>query len=247
MLTPGTRVGESVPARMTRCWPKSARSGPRPIGRAIRTRLGLARHHPSPVRHQRAVAVQSIDDHRCKPADATTATAAAIHPPCRSHPLAPIAAVAYLSIDPLLESTDAWSAMAPGASPESGCNSPWRRLGRARDSVQHSADGWHATSGATHAPVRWWTGPDGLVHGRLGGEVHESGRHRREARARSHRTRRALARLSGPRPTATQSAAQRRIQRWPRARAPSGQRPRGPCRIPATASSAASPSSPSRR
>jgi len=112
-----------------------------------------------------------LDDPSVQAGGATTATAASILPSIPLHPLAPIAAVAFLIDRSTSESTDAWSAIGP-----------WRLSGTAavtvhgdaweeRVSMQHAADGWRATSGAIHSPVRWWKDANGIMTVAHGGEV----------------------------------------------------------------------------
>ncbi|HYP61334.1 MAG TPA: biotin carboxylase N-terminal domain-containing protein [Thermomicrobiales bacterium] len=112
-----------------------------------------------------------LDDPSVLAGVATTATAASVLPSIPHHPLAPIAAVAFLIDRSTSESTDAWSAIGPwrlsGTTAVTVHGDDWEE----RVTIQHSADGWLATSGAIHAPVRWWKDPSGLVTVAHGGEV----------------------------------------------------------------------------
>ena len=95
--------------------------------------------------------------------------------------------------------------------------------------IQHSADGWLATSrGDSCSPVRWWKDPSGLVTVAHGGEVMKAAVIDRRRVARGDRSRWRLARLSRF-PAVSRTCRSTPDKRWARSRAPSGQRPRDPC------------------
>ena len=104
-----------------------------------------------------------LDDDEVQSGRATTATVGAITPTMPECSLTPVAAVAYLLDQRESGTTDAWSAIGP-----------WRMSGPATITV-HGDDweervtacrthgAWEAHLGPDQVPVRWWTGPDGLI------------------------------------------------------------------------------------
>jgi acetyl/propionyl-CoA carboxylase alpha subunit len=115
--------------------------------------------------------VNLLDHPSVQSGEATTSTAGLVHAAMPLHPLAAIAAVAFLVDRSASPGDDAWSAIGP-----------WRIAGGAellvhgddweeRVRVQRSPDGWQATSDAVHAPVHWWRDRTGVLTVASGGEV----------------------------------------------------------------------------
>ena len=150
-----------------------------------------------------------LDDPTVQSGNATTATAGHVAATMPRHPLAPIAAVAFLVNRPPSPGNDAWSAIGP-----------WRISGNAdvivhgddwedRVCVQRTPDGWQATSEALHAAVRWWRDHAGVFTLASGGEVMRAAvlARGRALEVTGHGGRWLI--FPGPRPTASQSTERR--------------------------------------
>jgi 3-methylcrotonyl-CoA carboxylase alpha subunit len=150
-----------------------------------------------------------VDNHSVISGVATTATAAAVPATMPRHPLAPIAAVAFLVDRPSSLSDDAWSSIGP-----------WRISGDAvvtvhgddwedRVRVQRTAHRWQATSDALPAPVHWWRDQSGIFTLAFGGEVMKAAviERGRALEVTGHGGRWLV--YPGPRPTTARSAERR--------------------------------------